>query len=1022
MPIVTGASNDDLLMGTAVADSISGLGGSDTLEGGLGADQLNGGSGNDTASYAGASTGVKASLAVPSSNTGEAAGDTYSSIENLTGSAFDDALAGNDSANVLTGGKGADVLNGFGGIDTASYGNAQTGVAASLAAPSGNTGEAAGDSYLSIENLSGSAFDDVLTGSNPTAFGSGANRLSGLDGNDMLQGLGGADVLDGGMGSDTATYAGAATGVVASLASPAANTGDAAGDSYVSIENLTGSAFADALTGNNAANVLTGGAGADALNGMGGNDTAAYGNAASGVAASLTTPGSNTGDAAGDSYLSIENLSGSAFNDTLVGDAGANALFGLQGDDILQGRAGADLLSGKDGNDTASYSAASGAVVASLIAPGTNTGEAAGDSYDSIENLTGSAFDDTLTGTNPSVSGAGVNILSGLAGNDTLQGRGGADVLDGGAGKDAASYADATGAVYASLATPALNFGEAAGDSYVAIEDLIGSAFNDVLVGDGGANKLSGLGGDDILESHGGGSTSFYSFSYEILDGGDGNDTATYANATSAVTAFLAIWGFPFGVGDANADAYYSIENLTGTAFADTLGGDDGANKLNGLAGDDILAGGDGGDAFNGGTGNDTVDYALLLPLTSTAGVVASLTTPASNTGEAAGDSYVSIENLTGTYGNDTLTGNGGANRLYSLNGDDFLNGMGGDDILRGGVGLDTFDGGTGSDTVDYSWLGYGVTRDLAVTGWQGWDRFVSIENLTGSAAADTLIGEGGVNKLMGMGGDDVLQGRLGADVLNGGTGRDTASYIGGLSSISASLANPTLNDGEATGDIYISIENLTGSRLFGDWLEGNNADNVLMGAGEDDILRGNGGSDTASYANAFTGVVASLATPASNTGDAAGDSYYSIENLAGSDFADLLTGDGGKNQISGGKGADILSGLTGKDTLVGGDGADQFLFTALGDSTFNAPDLIADFQMIDKIDLHLIDADTTLAGDQAFHLDGTFGGAGDIRVTYDSVNDRTVLDLFVNNNASVDSRILLTGYYGTIGAASFIL
>jgi Ca2+-binding RTX toxin-like protein len=1020
MAIITGTSNDDLLIGTAGSDSINGLGGNDTLQGGLGPDLLNGGAGSDTASYAGASAGVTASLAVPASNTGEAAGDTYSSIENLTGSDHDDALAGNDFANVLMGGRGADILNGFGKTDTASYANAQAGVSASLSAPGGNTGDAAGDSYISIEDLSGSAFDDILTGSNPSVGGPGVNRLSGLDGNDVLQGLGGADVLDGGNGTDTASYADAATGVVASLASPAANTGDAAGDSYVSIENLTGSAFADVLTGNGVANVLTGGASGDVLNGLGGIDTAAYGNATSGVVASLTAPASNTGEAAGDTYSSIENLSGSIFADTLVGDAGVNALFGREGDDVLQGRAGADLLSGKDGNDTASYSAATGAVVASLIAPGTNTGEAAGDSYDSIENLTGSAFDDMLTGTSPSVSGAGVNILTGLAGNDILQGRGGADVLDGGAGRDAASYADATGGVVASLAVPASNTGEAAGDSYVAIEDLIGSAFNDVLVGDNGPNRLYGLAGDDVLESRG--TTILINYlgiliyNSEILDGGAGNDTASYANATAGVTAQLDFATLTEDFGDATGDVYVSVENLTGSAFGDTLVGDMGVNKLLGLGGSDTLVGGAGGDLLNGGSGSDTALYG------GSTGVVADLTNASNNTGEAAGDTYVLIENLTGTTGNDTLTGNASANRLFSRNGDDFLNGMGGDDILQGGIGFDTFDGGAGNDTVDYSWAGFGVTKDIALTGWQTWDRFVSIENLTGSNSGDTLIGEGGANKLMGMGGDDLLIGRLGADVLNGGTGQDTASYIGALSSIQASLLTPALNGGEATGDTYISIENLTGSHLFGDWLEGNNAANVLMGDGGGDTLRGNGGSDTASYASAASGVVASLAAPAGNTGDAAGDIYDSIENLSGSAFADTLTGNSGVNLLNGSEGADILSGLGGKDTLTGGNGADQFLFTALSDSTFNAPDLVADFQPNDKIDLHLIDADTTVTGDQAFHLDGTFGGAGDIRVTYDSVNNRTVLDLFVDNNTSVDSRLWIAGNQSGITAASFML
>ncbi|MCW5705442.1 MAG: protease, partial [Bradyrhizobium sp.] len=252
--------------------------------------------------------------------------------------------------------------------------------------------------------------------------------------------------------------------------------------------------------------------------------------------------------------------------------------------------------------------------------------------------------------------------------------------------------------------------------------------------------------------------------------------------------------------------------------------------------------------------------------------------------------------------------------------------------------------------------------------------------------------------------------------------GLDTASYVGALSSVSASLANPSLNDSDATGDTFISIENLTGSHNFGDWLEGNNADNVLMGDGGGDTLRGNGGSDTASYANAHVGVVASLAAPEINTGDAEGDSYSSIENLAGSDFADTLTGNSLANRLEGGEGDDILSGLGGKDTLTGGDGADRFVFTALSDSTFNTSDTISYLQLVDRIDLQLIDADTTVAGDQAFHLDGTVGGAGDIGVAYDSLNNRTAIHLFVDNNGSVDSRIWIAGNHSAISAVSFIL
>ena len=139
----------------------------------------------------------------------------------------------------------------------------------------------------------------------------------------------------------------AATGLTASLANPAINTGEAAGDTYTSIEGLRGSDFNDTLTGDADDNYLRGGLGADALNGGAGFDFASYQNAAAGVTASLANPAINTGEAAGDTYISIEGLLGSAFNDTLIGDAN---------DNILQGGPGADALNGGSGFDYASYS------------------------------------------------------------------------------------------------------------------------------------------------------------------------------------------------------------------------------------------------------------------------------------------------------------------------------------------------------------------------------------------------------------------------------------------------------------------------------------------------------------------------------------------------------------------------------------------------------------------------------------------------------------------------------------------
>ena len=186
-----------------------GLKGNDVLEGGKGADMLFGDAGSDTASYASSAARVVANLTTGTGTAGDAAGDVYNGIENLTGSAFDDQLTGDAVANILRGGSGNDVLRGLAGDDT----------------------------------------------------------LSGGNGDDLLLGGAGADMIDGGLGVDTVSYAGATAGVVANLAAPSGNTRDAAGDVYVSIENLTGTDHNDRLTGNTFENYIIGGGGNDVLNG-----------------------------------------------------------------------------------------------------------------------------------------------------------------------------------------------------------------------------------------------------------------------------------------------------------------------------------------------------------------------------------------------------------------------------------------------------------------------------------------------------------------------------------------------------------------------------------------------------------------------------------------------------------------------------------------------------------------------------------------------------------------------------------
>jgi serralysin len=270
-------------------------------------------------------------------------GDTLNGLggdDTIVGGRGNDILNGGLGDDLLRGGPGRDRIIGGQGEDWADYRDAATPVTVSLSNPARNTGEALGDRYSSIERVRGGRFDDNLTGNSR---------------DNVLEGVTGADILNGGRGFDFARYKSAPAGVTASLADPSVNTGHAAGDTYIAIEGLQGSDFADTLIGNDANNVLVGGRGADILNGGGGFDFVRYDvyhTGSRGVAASLAAPAGNTGtNALGDTYIGIEGIVGTRFSDRLAGDEAANNLQGQAGHDNLRGNGGSDTIIGGSGND-----------------------------------------------------------------------------------------------------------------------------------------------------------------------------------------------------------------------------------------------------------------------------------------------------------------------------------------------------------------------------------------------------------------------------------------------------------------------------------------------------------------------------------------------------------------------------------------------------------------------------------------------------------------------------------------------
>ena len=485
------------------------------------------------------------------------------------------------------------------------------------------------------------------------------------------------------------------------------------------------------------------------------------------------------------------------------------------------------------------------------------------------------------------------------------------------------------------------------------IETGIGSAYDDILIGNNGANVLDGRGGGDRMAGNGGDDVYFVDSLDDLVreraNGGNdtivvltaGLDIGSVANVENIIYVDGSTLQSGGGTGGTTSGAGSILPSniIFGTAANETIDGGAGGDMIFGLSGDDLIIGGR--DSLASRDINNTIDVADLADQTE------------SDDGDDA---------LYGGRGNDVILGG---------QGNDLLDGGQGDDMLSGQDGIDIFRGGAGNDTVDYSQespfqLLVNLETNIASGGTASGDTFDSIENLIGSDdRIDRFIGTAAANHFWGQGGGDVFNGRDGNDILdggndgdilygeggndliiggsgqdymNGGTGIDTVSYATSSGGVTVDLVNGTASGGDADGpvqivgrgttirhDILAGFENAVGS-FFDDHLIGNAGANILYGGAGNDVLTGGGGtdrliggagSDTADYADKAVGVRLDL-----GQGGSAGDTYNSIENLAGSGFADQLVGDSAAN---------VLTGLGGRDTLIGNDGDD----TLIGDFAY---------------------------------------------------------------------------------------
>jgi Ca2+-binding RTX toxin-like protein len=439
-------------------------------------------------------------------------------------------------------------------------------------------------------------------------------------------------------------------------------------------------------------------------------------------------------------------------------------IHGTTGADSINGRYGADTIDGDLGNDTINGGA------------GNDTITGGGD----LDSLNGGSGDDVINAGGDTSVAFDSDTVAGGAGNDTINWGGGyaADVT-GGDGLDVLSTVGATSAstfgdnngdwdietfiggdqidyVAGGLALSAVNFSGGGG-----ADTLLGSGAADTLSGGDGddllssslstGDSLSGGAGDDVLIGRADG--------HQVLNGGDGRDLAEFVfnGSDSRLTVTLSHQG-AWQTGGA-LDLYLSgVEDLRGSYEDDKFTGDGNNNLLDGALGNDSLVGKGGDDILvasgsgstfaDGGAGNDTLSLANFY------GASVSLT-DAGKTLDLGGETTVqfkSVENLSGSQGDDSLTGDDAANRLY------------------GGVGSDSLVGGAGDDELHGDQVATRLGAVLEPDNVQGQDN----DTLVGGAGSDKLFGEIGADTLLGGDANDTLDGGAGRDVLTGGGGLDT--------------------------------------------------------------------------------------------------------------------------------------------------------------------------------------------------------------------------------------------------------
>jgi Ca2+-binding RTX toxin-like protein len=785
-------------------------------------------------------------------------------------------------------------------------------------------------------------------------------ELSGADGDDDLHGNDRPQHFHGGAGSNTANYGGSARSISLNLATGGTG-GDAAGDTYDNIQNVTGGSGANYITGDRGANVLKGGGDRDYLEGGEGTDT----------------------------------LYGDEGNDNLFAGDGNDKVFGGSGDDFISGDAGSDQIDGGSGNDVyminvdnsdnfkvyrnadnslSVLSVTDGidtirdieelwvltrsngllqyqidqlvpALSAANQINGTNAAESiygtgvndlinSGDGDDVISALAGNDFVD---------AGAGADSVTGGDGNDTLRGGKGSDTLAGGTGHDIYLYKKGDGSDIIS-------------DGGTAVDEIDALVLEEIVPTE---VSLSRSGTSLVISFENGENTITVEDQYSSSGDYRGLEMITFQDGT--------VWDRTF-IDLKVAKAIVPTPTLMGTTAGDTLVGLEtadvilaraGDDTVQGSGGDDIIIGGDGADSLFGGDGNDTIyvdQYDTAYSGDDGADTLVFIGAGSLSYSLGQGN----FENVTTSDGNDTIWGTDGANVINLGAGDDTAQGYGGDDIINGGAGADSLIGGDGNDTI------YVDKDDIWYSGDNGVDTLI----FTGTGSLTYALAQGGFENVTTAAGNDTIWGTDDANIIDLGAGDDSAQGYGGDDIIIGGAGADSLQGGDGNDTIYVDQDDT--------WYSGDDGIDTLIftGAGSLTYALAQGGFENA--------------TTAGGNDTIWGTDGANVVSLGGGN--DVAMTYGGNDVIDGGDGNDFIDGGAGNDNLTGGVGNDTFVFHAgFGQDTIT--DFTAGAGSVDVIQI-----DTNVFADFAAVMNAASQVGADTVITADASNVITLKNVTLSS------------------------